>query len=121
MQVIYSDIESLIVSRLQPMTNGGGVDVLILPEVEDEFQRPFGAGRVTVAYKSSDFPALKSTFEIVQDELLHFEVVVQARKLRGSNGVHAMVEAIKRLLVGFRPTDCSKMYLVKNGFTSRDP
>jgi hypothetical protein len=121
MQVIYSDIESQIVSRLQPMTNGGGVDVLILPEVEDEFQRPFGAGRVTVAYKSSDFPAIKSTHEIVQDELLHFEVVVQARKLRSPNGVHAMVEAIKKLLVGFRPTDCSKMYLVKNGFTSRDP
>jgi hypothetical protein len=121
MFVLYSDIEQEIVTRLQPLTNGGGVDVVPLPQVEAEFIRPLNAGRVTVAYKSSEFPGIRSTFEIVQDELLQFELVVQARLLRGNAGLHKIVEAVKRTLLGFMPTDCSKMYLVKNGFTSRDP
>jgi hypothetical protein len=120
MFVLYSDIESQIVTRLQPLTNGGGVDVVQLPQVQAEFERPLNAGRVTIAYKSSEFPSIRSTHEIVQDEHLQFEVIVQCRLLRGNAGLHKIVETTKRLLLGFRPTDCSKMYLVKHGFTSHD-
>lgn len=116
MQVIYSDIEDEIVTWLAPIENGGGVDVVKLPQVQDEFQRPMMAGRVTVAYKSSGFGDVRSTHHITQDEKIQIELIVQARMLRGDNGIHKMVEAIKRRLVGFSPTDCSKMYLVSNGF-----
>lgn len=120
MNVFYSDIEHEIVEHLSPVFDTGIVDVVQLPQVQAEFQRPFGAGRVTVAYKSSDFGDIQSTYEISQEELVHIEIVVQSRSLRGATGLHSITEAIKRRLVGFRPTDCSKMYLVKNGFTEHN-
>lgn len=120
MQVIYSDIEHEIMERLSPMTTGGGVSVVILPQVQEEFQLPMQAGRVTVAYKSSDFGDVRSTHQISQDEKIQFEIIFEARFLRGDVGIHKMVEAVKRLLVGYQPTDCSKMYVVRNGFVERN-
>lgn len=120
MNVVYSQIEQEIVTWLGPLTNGGGVDVVQLPQLQAEFDRPFMKGRITVAYKSSDFGDVASTHHIVQDEKIQVELIIQARKLRDADGLHAMTEAVKRRLVGFRPTDCSKMYIVKHGFTNHD-
>lgn len=121
MNVFYSQIESEIVDHLEVITNGGAVDVVQLPQIQEEYQRPFNIGRVTVAYKSSDFGEPGSPYEISQEERIHIEVVIQARSLRGNTGLHAITEAVKRRLIGFRPTDCTKMYLVKNGFTENNP
>jgi len=120
MNVIYSQIEDEIVTRLSPMTTGGGVDVVQLPETPAEFEKPLLAGRVTVAYKSSTYGDIRSLGCITQDEKIQFEIIVQSRLLRTSNGIHTMIEAVKRLVVGFQPTDCSKIYLVQNGYMSRD-
>lgn len=121
MNVFYSDIEAEIVSHLSVIENGGGVDVVQLPSTQEEFARPFAIGRVTVAYKSSDFGDPKSPYEIAQDEAIHIEIVIQSRGLRGATGLHAITEAVKRRVLGFRPTDCSKMFLIKNGFTEHNP
>ncbi len=121
MNVTYSEIEAEIVSHLGVIENGGGVDVVQLPSTQEEFARPFAAGRVTVAYKSSDFGDPKSPFEVSQEELIQVELVVQARNLRGANGLHAITDKVKKRLLGFSPTDCSKMYLTKNGFSDHNP
>ena len=116
MNVIYSQIEQEIVDRLAPLTAQDTLDVLALPENQADYERPFLHGRITVAYKSSDFGAIRSTNEIVQDEKIQIEVIIQARKLKGSTGLHSITEAVKRRLLGFDPTDCSKLYLVNNTF-----
>lgn len=121
MNVTYSDIEAEIVSHLGVIENGGGVDVVQLPSTQEEFARPFAAGRVTVAYKSSDFGDPKSPFEVAQEELIQIEVVIQSRNLRGNVGLHSITEKVKKRLLGFTPTDCSKMYLTKNGFSEHNP
>ena len=120
MQVVYSQIEQEVVSWLSPLTTGGGVDVVQLPQLQAEFERPFLKGRITIAYKSSDFGDIKNSHHIVQDEKIQIEVIIQSRLLRGADGLHAMTEAVKRRLLGYSPTDCSKMYLAKNGFTDHN-
>jgi hypothetical protein len=120
MQVVYSQIEQEVVSWLAPLSNGGGVDVVQLPQLQAEFERPFFKGRITIAYKSSDFGDVKNAHHIVQDEKIQLEAIIQARMLRGPDGLHAITEAAKRRLLGFSPTDCSKMHLVKNGFTDHN-
>lgn len=115
MNVLYSDIEQEIVNKLQPLVTAG-IDVVPLPQVEAEFQRPFQHGRVTVVYKGSTFDNHLSTHHVVQDERLQFEIVVVCRRLRGDTGVHGIVEVIKRTLLGFAPTDCSKMRVIKNSY-----
>jgi hypothetical protein len=120
MQVVYSQIEQEVVAWLAPLTTGGGVDVVPLPQMAAEFERPFLKGRITVAYKSSDFGDIKSTHYIVQDEKIQIELIIQARQLRGADGLHAITEAVKRRLFGFTPTDCTKMYGAKHGFTDHN-
>lgn len=115
MNVLYSDIEQEIVNKLQPLVTAG-IDVVPLPQVEAEFQRPFQNGRVTVVYKGSTFDDHLNTHHVVQDERLQFEIVVVCRRLRGETGVHGIVEVIKRTLLGFAPTDCSKMKVIKNSY-----
>ena len=116
MNVIYSQIEQEIVDRLQPLTTANTIDVVSLPEFQADFERPFLHGRVTVAYKSSEFGPIKGSDYVIQDEMIQVEVIVQARLLKGNTGLHSITEAIKRRLLGFPPTDCTKLFLVKNAF-----
>lgn len=116
MNVVYSQIEQEIVVRLADLATAN-IDVLQLPEVQAEYERPFQNARVTVAYKSSEFGDIKNANHIVQDEKLQFELIIVCRKLRGAAGLHSVTEMVKRSLLGFMPTDCSKMRLTKNGFT----
>lgn len=116
MNVVYSQIEQEIVVRLADLATAN-IDVLQLPEVQAEYERPFQNARVTVAYKSSEFGDIKNAHHIVQDEKLQFELIIVCRKLRGAAGLHSVTEMVKRSLLGFMPTDCSKMRLAKNGFT----
>ena len=116
MNVVYSQIEQEIVTRLADLATAN-IDVVALPEFQEDFKRPFQNARVTVAYKSSEFGEVKNAFHIVQDEKLQFELIIVCRKLRGASGLHSVTEMVKRKLLGFDPTDCSKMRLIKNGFT----
>ena len=116
MNVIYSQIEQEIVDHLQPLTTANTIDVVSLPEFQADFERPFLHGRVTVAYKSSEFGPIKGSDYVIQDEMIQVEVIVQARLLKGNTGLHSITEAIKRRLLGFPPTDCTKLFLVKNAF-----
>lgn len=120
MNVIYSQIEAEIVNQLAPVAASNGFVALQLPQTQDEYDRAFMQARVTVAYKSSEFGEPNSPYEISQEERLQIEVVVQSRTLRGVSGLHAVVESIKRRLVGFRPTDCSKLYIARNSFTEHN-
>jgi hypothetical protein len=120
MNVVYSQIESEIVNRLAAVAASNAFVAVQLPQTQEEFSRPFTTTLVTVAYKSSEFGEPRSPFEISQEERLQIEVVVQSRTLRGVGGVHAVVESIKRRLLGFAPTDCSKMYIARNAFTEHN-
>lgn len=116
MNVFYSQIEQEIVNHLQPLTTANTIEVLSLPEFQADFERPFLHGRVTVAYKSSEFGPIKGSDYVIQDEMIQVEIIVQARLLKGNTGLHSITEAIKRRLLGFPPTDCTKLFLVKNAF-----
>ena len=119
MNVFYSQIESEIVAHMADFASAN-IDVVQLPEVQADFERPFLNGRITVAYKSSEFGDVRNTHHIVQDEKLSFELVIVCRKLRGASGLHSVTEMVKRKLLGFAPTDCSKMRLIKYGYTDYD-
>jgi hypothetical protein len=115
MGVIYSNIESEIVTRLQPLETAN-FSVVQLPQVQAEFEKTLLNGRVTVAFNSSKAGKSKSTSSIFQEEEMAFEIIIQAKKLRDSNneseGLHAIAAFIKSKLVGYSPTHCSKMWFI---------
>ncbi len=116
----YEQLEADIVTRLSTPLNTAGFDVVPLPEVEAEYTQPIEKGKVTVAYKESSFPGgVKSTSEIVQEEQITVELFLQCMKLRGAAGIYNLIRLVKARLVGFRPTHCNKLYLVKTGFVEK--
>ena len=116
--MIYEQIETAIVARLQ-LLMPSGVNVVKLPENEEDMQRPFASGRVTIFYKASRYSEpnapnvgiMKSTDHIVQNETVVVEVAVQSRFLRSSGkGVYDIWEKLRRGLIGYKPADCNRIY-----------
>lgn len=119
MIALYHGIEAEIKAQLDALASAN-FEVVQTPQVEADFQRPFMNGRVTVSYIKSVFNAPNSTNHITQKEVMSFQVTIQSRMLRDDKGVHAVTELVRRKLLGFQPSECSKMYLVDNKFMERD-
>ena len=113
----YEQIELDIVNRLSVLA-AANVVVVPMPEVQGDYKRPVGTGmRVSVMYKSSEFEKPISTGNVVQKEIISIDVMLQASKLRGANGLYRLQEAVKCCLIGFRPSSCDRLYATDNGYT----
>lgn len=104
---------------------GSSYVVIALPEVEDDFKRPVEKPQVTVAYKGSDFGTMGRADQadtlstgglIAHREVLSFDIVLQAKKLRGTGGLYGMIPMAQNSLMGFSPDNCDKMYILKFGY-----
>lgn len=110
----YELLESDITARLVPLV--ASFEVKKLPESQEEYQRPFSIGRVSVVYAGSKFSELddrnplRSIGQVVQNEILKIEILVQAKRLRGPKGCFPIWQDLKTLLLGFRPSHCDKIY-----------
>ncbi|TRZ71715.1 MAG: hypothetical protein D4R97_06460 [Bacteroidetes bacterium] len=103
----YGTIESAIQSRLSSLT---GVTVIVLPDVEADFKIPFATAKITVAYKDSKFlPARSVGDNQSQEEMMGFDIIIQAKKRNGTNGIYAIMAAVKARLFGYKPTDCDQI------------
>lgn len=115
----YEVIEKSISDRLKNVLNAAGFHVAVMPEVQAEYKSTTQRGAVYVSYQRSKFdqtsddPRHFSTGPTSQKEVLNFEVTIEAAKLRGNGGVHKAVELVRTLLIGFRPTNCHKLYMVE--------
>jgi hypothetical protein len=112
---LYTDIEAEIVARLTPF-KAQGFNVLALPEVQADYEKPFLNGRITVAYHSSEFDKPQSTEQISQWEEIRVIVGIEARSLRGTGkGIYDMMALVRKYLIGFIPTDCERMWAKEAG------
>lgn len=113
----YEQLETDIVTRLQPYMPAG-VNVVPLPESDADMQgKPFINSRVTVMYTGSKYGdpgenRMRSTGQMVQNETVMFDVFIQSRYLRtGDDSLHKMIPLVKRKLIGFVPTDCDRCFM----------
>jgi hypothetical protein len=115
--VDFGQIEQELCDRIASYTKRK-FEVVPIPEVEADFNRPVETSRITVAYKSSDFnqgggrggsSEVKSITNLIQTEMLTFQVTIQARKLRTADGIYKGIALVRKALVGFKPSDCDKL------------
>jgi hypothetical protein len=100
----YGNIETAIVTRLSSLS---GVTAISLPDNEADFKLPFTIGKITVAYKDSKFLPLRSAGDgQSQEEVIYFDLILQAKNKNGTGGIYAIMEAVKARLYGFAPDDC---------------
>lgn len=117
--MFFEQLEKDIQQRLKDKV-GTGIEVELLPEREADFRRPFQAGRLSVCYKQSDFDKPLSTAQISQDEDQTFEVVIQARALRGLHGIYDLANRTRIALVGYIPTNARRVSAVSFKFEAKE-
>ena len=115
---IYEQIENSIIAALNPLQSAS-LSVVPLPENDAAYIKPNAGAKITVMYLESTFgttasPVL-STGVVAQDEKVFIEVSIESRKFRGNSGIFAIWDAIKAILIGFRPFDCDRLRLHKFG------
>lgn len=110
---LYEKTESELVTQLNTVLGGNSLasppvpaiaDVLPLPENEGGFTSPTTKPSVTVGYNTSKFDESNTMSVTSGKETLVFDVVIQHRKLRGLGGIYDIIQIVKNVLHGFRPT-----------------
>lgn len=119
----YEDIEDAIKNRLVAKL-GNTVEVIVMPEFQAQNVRAFNKPRLTVAYAHSMFgegrygdklPTI-SVDGVVQEENIQIKVMVEAKKLRGADGVYQNLVAVRQALIGFEPLGLDKLKIVEAKF-----
>lgn len=121
----YTQAETDIVGRLVAALPSEYV-ITDIPEKQADFDRPWTKGRITVAYSGSTFGhkekgSLLSTNAIAQEETAEFTISIQARSLRGENGIHKSISRVKKIVTGFKPSDCDRLFLKEGAFQEEQP
>lgn len=117
--MFIEDFETDIVNRLVARI-GTVIDIEKLPEKQSDFSTPFSKAKVSVVYKSSDYDTPKSTSHTAQQENAQAELVIQARNLRGTNGLYDVYDKCRKALIGFIPRNCGRIYAVSFKFEERN-
>lgn len=119
----YELFETEIVNRLQALPS---TDTIKMPENEADHEKPFQKSRISVfysgsKYKENDRPhPMRALGQVVQNEIVSFELLIQSRKLRGPIGILPVYKDVKMLLSGFKPSSCEKIYCKSFEFITLD-
>ncbi|MFT4061082.1 MAG: Gp37 family protein [Edaphocola sp.] len=113
----YEAIENELAARLNTHEGFAAVaSAVVLPDAPADYRTPQQKGLVTVVFEGEKPGGNQSVGEASHHVTLTFNVVVQARLLRGQYGVYAISELVKASLVGYRPQDCGSMMYAKHSF-----
>lgn len=104
-ELAETDIKTKLATDL-----GAGVEVEVLPETLADFKRPFLKSRVEVCYKKSTYQNPRLPHNIVQDEIMQFEIVLTTKLRRGTNGIYTLFQNVCNSIIGFKPTHCRQIY-----------
>ena len=84
----YADLETAIITRLSSIT---GLDVVPLPEHDNDWKTPYTGAKVTVAFNSSYFDPSDTSDIVTQPENIAMQLVIWSRKLRGTTGIYQVI------------------------------
>lgn len=121
----YTVVENEIVAKLTADLNSNFL-AEVMPENDGDYERPYEKPKVTVAYIGSKYIEPNRSNEsyrtvgdaIVQNEILNFELVFWGKDVRSTYGLHALMRDARKILIGFMPTNCYKMYILSQNLSS---
>ena len=96
------------------------VDCQAIPEAEIDYKKHYIKNKVTVAFSEEKADPTNSTFAIGQAVTVTFSILIESKLLRSAKGIYPLAERIKKILVGFRPTDCAKMWYTTQQFVDNE-
>ncbi len=117
---MLAEIEETIIERLSPPLIEMGLRVAGFPDNPQELGRPMPSGQVLIGYKKDSLET-PNTFaqnaSMIQKWVIEFEVSLQLKNLRSHIGAYPIMDSIKNLLTGFRPSVINQpLYQIQGGF-----
>lgn len=116
----YTDIEDEIVTRLTTLLPAGYV-AIPMPEKESQFNIGKDKVLILVAYADSNFGNTEAIDIVNQSETVTVLCNIKSSRLRGSFSINEALEILKVILVGFKPSNLSKLTASKIEFDERNP
>jgi hypothetical protein len=117
----YSQVEDDVVARLlTPNALPAAYRVIPMPEKESEFDNGLKSVLIIVAYSDSLFDTPTATDIVKQNETVTVLCNIKSPRLRGENSINQALQLLKILLVGYRPSNLSKLWLQKIEFDERN-
>ncbi|AXE34011.1 Gp37 family protein [Chromobacterium phragmitis] len=108
------EIIDALVARLQARLPGLLVEYF--PERPAEYRLNHPAGALLVSYLGSQFAAPVDAGIVAQPRTLKLSVTVVLRQLNGRTGAVAVLDDVRRALVGYRLPDCRKLQATAERF-----
>lgn len=75
---------------------------------------------ILIQLQSGEFKALEDIGTVVQERQLFIHFTVMARSLHNDFGALAVLDSLRLAVVGFEPTDCTPIHLLKEQFVSEE-
>src|SRR5579871_5165669 len=112
-------IQNSIVDQLQGQFTASSLTfkALNLPDNEADYRRAVGNGIVFIAYSGSTTEGVNNTDPVTQYRKLQFHAECFSRTLYGDTGLFAMRDVVEKTLIGFKPLNAERLYLVKDDIT----
>lgn len=107
-------VQTAITTQLSGAFAGTTFAAQELPDNDAAFQRAVPNPIAYVLYTGSEPIGFLSTDPVVQCRRLKFNVECYSRLIYGVNGLDAVRQLLESALVGFRPPNCDRVYLVKD-------
>lgn len=111
--------EQDIAAKITAGLSDSNVEVEVLPETEDAFARPFSKGRISICYNMSKFGDVTTLSLIRQEDIMEFHIIIQSRKLRSTYGIFDLLNKVKKIIIGYTPSDCGRIYAKSFDFEER--
>lgn len=112
----FEPIQTSIVNQLTATFSAKSLpfQVAHLPDNDADYIKAVQKQIVFVAYTGSTSPGLTSTNPVIQERKVQFAVECFSRMLYGENGISVVADNVEKSLVGFKPLNCGRLYLVKD-------
>ncbi|MCW5223518.1 hypothetical protein D5041_07890 [Verminephrobacter aporrectodeae subsp. tuberculatae] len=109
LQIIDAVVEHLKVKLPQ-------LAVEYFPEQPAQYRLNHPKGALLVSYLGSQFSTTVDVTYIAQPRTVKLSITVILRQLNGRGGAVDVLDAVRQALVGFRPPDCRKVWIVSEKF-----
>jgi hypothetical protein len=105
----YYQIEDEVVEKLRTALSSLQVDVVVIPDDEEDYARGIEKPRITVAFAGVDVIRQQGSNQRSYQELITFICNIQSGSLRSDIGCHSLARKIKDAVVGFQTTHCGRI------------
>ena len=85
-----------------------------LPETDKEYERAISENIIFVAVMGGNGDATRSTGPVIQKRKLNVAVVLHSSALYGDAGLHKIMDAVEKVLIGYKPDNCDRLIYIKD-------